>query len=110
VYTDDVVHDVVGWPQGPISGRDQARDFYGELTSQITTEKMVPVRKYYGEDFCVIEHQWTGLVPGTFMGIPGNNQRISFRMLHVWEFRDGCMSRENVWLDSGAIMAQLGAS
>jgi predicted ester cyclase len=43
------------------------------------------------------------------MGIPGNNRRISFRLLHIWEFKDGAMSRENVWLDSGAIIEQLTA-
>jgi hypothetical protein len=30
-------------------------------------------------------------------------------MLHVWEFKDGRMSRENVWLDGDAIVAQLTA-
>jgi hypothetical protein len=30
-------------------------------------------------------------------------------MLHVWEFRDGRISRENVWLNGGAIVAQLTA-
>ena len=25
-----------------------------------------------------------------------------FRQLHVWEFRDGLISRENVWIDAGA--------
>jgi hypothetical protein len=28
-------------------------------------------------------------------------------MLHVWEFRDGLTSRENVWLDTASIVAQL---
>jgi len=27
----------------------------------------------------------------------------------VWEFRDGLISRENVWLDGGAVIAQLTA-
>jgi hypothetical protein len=30
-------------------------------------------------------------------------------MLHVWEFRDGLISRENVWLDGSSILAQLTA-
>ena len=29
------------------------------------------------------------------------------QLLHIWEFRDGLMSRENVWLDGAAIVAQL---
>jgi hypothetical protein len=67
-------------------------------------------RAYYGEDFSVIEHATTGTVPGEFLGVPGNGRRISFRMVHIWEFRDGLISRENVWLDGGSIIAQLTAS
>jgi predicted ester cyclase len=44
-----------------------------------------------------------------FFGISGNRRRASFRMLHVWGFKDGRMSRENVWLDGNAIVPQLGA-
>ncbi len=109
MYTDDVEHDVVGWPKGAMHGKDEAASFYEELTREIKTEEMTVLRSYYGDDFCVIEHQWNGTVPGTFMGIPGNDRRISFRMLHLWEFRDGKMSRENVWLDGGSIVAQLTA-
>jgi steroid delta-isomerase-like uncharacterized protein len=110
VYTDDVEHDVVGWPGGPLQGRAAARDFYDHLISNIQTETMVPTRRYYGEDFCVQEHQWTGTIPGNFLGVPGHGKHICFRLLHVWEFRDGKISRENVWLDGGTIVAQLTAS
>jgi predicted ester cyclase len=54
----------------------------------------------------VLEHQWHGTVPGEFLGVPGNGRTISIRMLHVWEFKNGRISRENVWLDGNAIMAQ----
>jgi steroid delta-isomerase-like uncharacterized protein len=107
VYTDDVVHDVVGWPSGPMHGRDGAKTFYDQLIQDVSTETMEPVRRYYGPDFAVIEHIWRGTVPGSFLGVPGNGKRIAFRLLHVWEFRDGCISRENVWLDGGAVVAQL---
>lgn len=40
-------------------------------------------------------------------GAPGSDQPVMFRMLHIWEFRDGLISRENVWLDGGSIAAQL---
>jgi predicted ester cyclase len=46
-------------------------------------------------------------VVGEFMGIPGHGRRISIRVLHVFEFRDGRISRENVWLDAAAAIAQL---
>jgi steroid delta-isomerase-like uncharacterized protein len=107
MYTDDVQHDVVGSPLGPLAGKESAQGFYEFLTQTINTEVMTPTRRYFGEDFCVMEHDWTGTVPGEFLGIPGNGKRISFRLLHVWEFKDGLISRENVWLDSGTIVQQL---
>ena len=109
MYTEDVEHDVVGAPHGPLRGKEAAQGFYERLTSDIRTEEMVPTRRYYGEDFCVIEHLWSGTVPGAFLGVPGKGKRISFRLLHVWEFRDGLIGRENVWLDGGSIVAQLTA-
>jgi len=110
VYTDDVVHDVVGAPHGPLQGRQAAQGFYEFLTSNIATDRMDVNRAWYGEDHCTVEHQWYGTVPGEFLGVPGHGREISFRMLHVFEFRNGRISRENVWLDGGAIVAQLTGS
>lgn len=109
MYTDDVEHDVVGFPTGPVQGKAAAQGFYEYLTANIRTETMEPVHSYYGDDFSIIEHTWTGTVPGAFLGVPGDGKRITFRMIHVWQFRDGLISRENVWLDGASIVAQLTA-
>lgn len=109
VYTDDVEHDVVGSPTGPVRGKHAAQGFYDQLVADISTERMVALRGYYGEDFCVIEHEWAGTVPGAFLGLPGHGRPVTFRMMHIFEFRDGLISRENVWLDTAAIVAQLTA-
>jgi steroid delta-isomerase-like uncharacterized protein len=109
MYTDDVIHDTVGFPQGPLHGPEAAKGFYEFLIANVSTEQMDVTNARYGDDFCVIEHQWTGTVPGEFLGIPGNGRRISFRMLHVWDFKNGHISRENIWLDGNAIVAQLTA-
>lgn len=107
MYTDDIEHDVVGAPTGVLKGKEAAKGFYEYLTQNVKTEAMVVTRSYYGHDFCVIEHDATGTVPGEFLGVPGNGKRITFRLLHVWEFSDGKMSRENVWIDGGSVVAQL---
>ena len=109
VYVDDVEHDVVGSPTGPLHGKEAAQGFYDYLGENFHTETMEVTHSYYGDDFCVIEHDTTGTVPGEFLGVPGNGRRITFRLLHVWEFRDGLISRENVWLDGGTVIAQLTA-
>ena len=107
VYADDVEHDVVGSPTGPIHGRTAAQRFYDQLIADLDTERMALAREQYGEDFCVVEHECTGVAKGEFMGIPGNGRRVTFRILHVWDFKDGAISREQVWVDGGSIAAQL---
>jgi steroid delta-isomerase-like uncharacterized protein len=109
VYTDDVEHDVVGFPTGPVRGKEAAQGFYEYLGANFHTEAMEVTHQHYGDDFCVVEHSTTGTVPGEFLGVPGHGRRITFRLLHVWEFRDGLISRENVWLDGGTVIAQLSA-
>ncbi len=49
MYTEDVQHDVVGAPHGPLHGKEAAQGFYEQLTSDIHTEQMVPTRRYYGD-------------------------------------------------------------
>ena len=49
----------------------------------------------------------TGTVIGSLLGLPGNGRSISFRMKRVFEFRDGLISRENVWLDAAGVVDQL---
>ncbi|APA99716.1 ester cyclase [Nocardia seriolae] len=104
---DDVEHDVVGDPRGVLYDKREIGQRYRELFEALEEEKFETVRRYYGEDFLVDESHWYGRARGVFMGIPGENRPIDFRILHVCEFRDGRMSRENVWLDIAAIMQQL---
>ncbi|MGH3914099.1 MAG: nuclear transport factor 2 family protein [Pseudonocardiaceae bacterium] len=107
VYTDDVEHDVVGAPGGPLYGRAAARQRYEQLLQQVHTDELRELRRYYGDSFCVVEHECVASVLGSFAGIAGDGRQISFRMLHVFEFRAGRISRENVWMDTATVMAQL---
>ena len=50
--------------------------------------------RLYGENFVVDDMIWTARVVGEFMGIPGHGRRISIRILHVFEFRGGLISRK----------------
>ena len=107
VYTDDVEHDVVGWPTGVLHGKQAAREFYEHLTANFRTEEERPTHRYHTDDAMVLDQLMTGTVTGSLLGLPGNGRRITFRVLHVFEFRDGLISRENVWLDGAAIQQQL---
>jgi steroid delta-isomerase-like uncharacterized protein len=108
VYTDDIEHDVVGFPHSPTHGLDGARGFYDYLTANFQAENEEVLHRYVTGDAMILEQLMTGTVIGEMLGLPGNGRRISFRMLHVFEFRDGAISRENIWLDTAAIVDQLG--
>lgn len=105
--TDDVVHDVVGDPAGELHGPGAVGQRYGHLFSNVKGEHADVKHRLYGENFAVDDKIWTAQVTGELMGIPGHGRRISIRVLHVFEFRDGLISRENVWIDAGAAIAQL---
>jgi steroid delta-isomerase-like uncharacterized protein len=107
VYTDDVEHDVVGWPTGVLHGKDEARGFYDHLTANFRTTEDTVVRSFSTQDALVLEQVMTGIVTGEMLGFPGHGRTITFRILHVFEFRDELISRENVWLDGASIQQQL---
>ncbi len=107
VYTDDVEHDDVGMPTGPLHGKDAARALYAALQSDLEVEDMRLLRRWHAEDACVTEHLVTGRAVGAPLGIPGHGQRVTVRLLHVFEFRDGLICRENTWTDGATLAAQL---
>jgi steroid delta-isomerase-like uncharacterized protein len=107
VYTEDIEHDVVGFPGSPQRGKDGARKFYAELTANFRAEREEVLHRYLANDSMILEQMMTGAVIGSMLGLPGHGRRISFRILHVFEFRNGLISRENIWLDTAAIIKQL---
>ncbi len=106
--TEEVEHDIVGWPTGPVRGRAAVRPFYETLFADLADGKVESVRRLYGEDFMVDDSVWRGRAPGRPFGIEGRGRPLEFRLLHVIEFGDGGeIARENVWIDLAAIQKQL---
>ncbi|RJF80667.1 ketosteroid isomerase [Oleomonas cavernae] len=104
----DVEHDIVGWPGGPVRGREGTRPFYETLFADLSGGGTTTLRRLYGPGFMVDESLWRGLAPGRPFGLEGHNRPLEFRLLHVVEFADnGDIARENVWLDLAAIIRQL---
>ncbi len=92
-----------------LRGRDEAQYYYECMFANSRTDAFVPVRCYYGEDFCITEHTWAGTSVGHFHFVisDGGGRRVISPMLNIWEFRDGLISRHNVWWDTIGITAQL---
>ena len=105
---DDVEHDVVGWPGGPNVGHEGLKPFYTQLFADFQTTDVRPLRRYHGDDFCVDEVEYHALAVGRPFGLDGRDRPVHFRLLHICEFADGKMSRENVWLDAASLFQQLG--
>jgi ketosteroid isomerase-like protein len=105
--TDDVKHYVTGPPLGELTGKEAARSFYAELFKDLRGEGVEPVARWHGDNFVVDEIIWTGQIEeARLFGLKGRAGHATFRLLHVLEFRDGKISRENVWPDTAAIFAQ----
>ena len=64
VYTDDIVHDAVGFPGSPRTGKDAARDFYQFLTANFRTEGEEPLNRFFDGDTMILEQNMTGTVIG----------------------------------------------
>jgi len=106
--TEDVEHEIVGAPSGPLRGQAAARGFYERLFADLKGEQVTPLRRYYGTDFVIDESLWEGAATGAPFGLHGGGRPLSFRLLHIFEMApDGRIRRENVWLDYAAIARQL---
>ena len=102
--TDDVVHHVVGSPYGELVGKAAVRPFYEELFAALAGEGVEPVARWYGDDFLVDETLWTGrILDGRLFGRPGRQGHLTFRLLHLFEFRGGLIAHERTWSDMVAI-------
>jgi uncharacterized protein len=108
--TADVEHDVVGDPAGVLYGPEAVGGRYGHLFSNVRGGGHQVSRRLYGENFVVDDKIWTARVDGEFLGLPGRGRTINVRILHVFEFADGAITRENVWIDGAAAIAQLTAT
>lgn len=109
--TDDVEHDVVGWPTGPTFGSDAPRGFYEALFNDLSDGQVRSLRRLYGENFMVDDSVWRGSASGRPFGLDGKGRPLEFRLLHVIEFSDaGKISRENVWVDLASIQQQLASA
>jgi ketosteroid isomerase-like protein len=90
----------------------QREDFRGEGVDQgiprhLHLERAFPVARWHGDNFLVDEITLTGQIDeARLFGLEGRAGHASFRLLHVLEFRDGKISRKNVWADTAAILAQ----
>lgn len=108
---DEVRHEVVPSPMGEQTDKKGIRAFYKMLFADLKGEGVTPLRRLYGEDFVVDEALWQGrVVDGRPFFMPGMSGKVSFRLLHIFELRNGKIASEQVWCDLAALQRQLNAA
>lgn len=106
-FTPDAEHDVAGRPGGPVYGGEQIAAFYEGLLADLHIQRFEPVRRWYGEDHVVDESILHATAQGRPFGLEGRGRPTHARILHVFDFGDGLITRESAWLDTAAIIEQL---
>jgi hypothetical protein len=105
----DAEHELIPSPVGTLTDPAKIRSFYEMLFTDLQGEGVTPLRRLYGEDFLIDETLWHGYIAdGRPFLCNGKSGNVSFRLLHIFEIRDGKIGREQVWCDLAAIQQQLG--
>jgi len=106
-FTSDAEHDVPGRPGGPLHGGSQIAAFYRSLFDDLKIERFQMLRRWYGDDHAVDESILHATAVGRPFGLEGRGRSVTVRLLHVFDFAEGRISRESAWLDMGAVQQQL---
>lgn len=108
-YTDDVEWDDVNNPICPVHGKEATSVMYEGVLSSIPDIHLEPMARFSCGDHVIDESHLTGHVQGAFLGVPGEGAAVTFRILHIFDLRDGLISREQVWFDSADVIRQITA-
>jgi len=100
-------HDVVGRPEGPVHGGEAIAAYYRRLLTDLRISRFETVRRRYGDNHVVDESILHATAIGSPFGIEGRGREIAVRLLHVFDFSGGLISRESAWLDVASLLGQL---
>ena len=108
-YTDDIVWDDVTHPLCPVTGKEAAAGIYSGIIDAIPDINLRTIRRLDFGTHVLDESILTGHVHGMFAGVAGGGAPVKFRILHVFDIRDGLISRENTWFDAADVHRQIDA-
>ena len=108
-YTETIVWDDVTHARSPFKGKQAVAEVYDGILQAIPDLHLQSVLRFQCADHVVDESIVTGHVVGEFAGVAGAGAPVCFRLLHVFDLRDGLIDRENAWFDSAAVRRQVEA-
>ena len=86
-FTKEILHEVAGTHR--LYGRDAARIFYVDLFATLRLTRITSERRLYGRSFAIDEAR--------VEAVTQDGEPTVFRLLHVFEFANGRISRESAW-------------
>ena len=101
-------HDVAGRPGERLRGGEEIARYYRGLLAALRIDRFEPVRRWYGDAHVVDESILHGTAVGNVLGVEGRGRPVGVRLLHVFDFADGLISRESAWMDVAGLWRQLG--
>jgi hypothetical protein len=81
--------------------------YYRALLAEQRIERFEPVRRWHGETHVVDESILHGTAVGSVLGVEGRGRAFAVRLLHVFDFAGGLISRESAWIDLAGLQRQL---
>jgi hypothetical protein len=103
-----VEHEIVPSPVGVQHDKASVHAYYKMLFESVRGEGVTPLKRYYGDGFVVDETMWHGeILDGSVFLCDGKRGKVSFRLLHIFEFQNGKIAREQAWCDLAALQRQL---
>lgn len=105
-----IEHEILPSPVGVQHDKSKVHAYYKMLFESVKGEGVTPLKRYYGDDFVVDETMWHGdILDGSVFLCDGKSGKVSFRLLHIFEFQNGKIAREQAWCDLAALQRQLQA-
>ncbi len=107
LYTDEPIWEAPnpgGWIQRACHGRDAVMKNYKELFASMTNMEFQHLRRFATEDRVVDDSILTMEIArdGYFSGV-SKGDKIEMRLVHIFEFEDGKISKETVF-DMGRVL------
>ena len=106
-YTDDIIWDDVSDPRCPLRGSEAAGANYREIMRTLPDLHLETVLRFECSGHVVDESILTGTVNGSYLGVECDGAPVRFRILHVFELRDGLICREQAWFDTATVVENL---
>jgi steroid delta-isomerase-like uncharacterized protein len=90
-------------------GRDQVREFYGQLMAALPDLSIEIVRRHVAEETIVLEVMIRGTHLGSWRGLPATGKRVEIPLCGVYTFSaDDRLGGEKIYYDRATVLRQLG--